>query len=212
MKRFKKEIIIIAGLTVLLSFIRYMFIDTDYSLIKRSRLATDMSSLSINSDSDSLLSNVDLPTVISLELAFDIHKNKLATFIDARSFDEYNESHIQNSINIPFDSIIDIEREYDLIWMNELNENYIYTIDTMDYEFIMGINDGLKFIRNVNNGSANAKVKKHETIFVIYCSGEGCSLSEDLAFYMYDQLGYEKILIYEGGLPEWKEKGYPVIE
>ena len=46
--------------------------------------------------------------------------------------------------------------------------------------------------------------------FLIYCSGEGCSLSEDLGFYLYNELDIKKILIYEGGIPEWLDNGYPV--
>ena len=46
--------------------------------------------------------------------------------------------------------------------------------------------------------------------FLIYCSGEGCSLSEDLGFYLNEQFGIEKIFIYEGGMPEWIKFGYPL--
>ena len=49
-----------------------------------------------------------------------------------------------------------------------------------------------------------------ESIFLIYCSGEGCSLSEDLSFYMHKELNFKKILIYEGGMPEWIKSNYPV--
>ena len=53
-------------------------------------------------------------------------------------------------------------------------------------------------------------IKNRETIFVIYCSGEGCSLSEELGFYMYDRFKINKILLYEGGIPEWIENGLPI--
>ena len=98
MNRFKKDIIIIVILSLLLSFVRYMLINDDYSLIKRNRLTGDMSTLGINTDLydlDILLSSIDSPIVVSLELAFEIHKNNLATFVDARSFDEYNEIRIR---------------------------------------------------------------------------------------------------------------------
>ena len=38
------------------------------------------------------------------------------------------------------------------------------------------------------------KIKNKYTVFVIYCSGEGCSLSEDLAFYMLERFKIKKIL------------------
>ena len=46
--------------------------------------------------------------------------------------------------------------------------------------------------------------------FVIYCSGEGCSLSEDLGLYLFEIMQIKKIFIYEGGMPEWIEKKYPI--
>ena len=42
--------------------------------------------------------------------------------------------------------------------------------------------------------------------FVIYCSGEGCSLSEDLSYYLFENFNFKKIMIFEGGIPVWKEK------
>ena len=46
-------------------------------------------------------------------------------------------------------------------------------------------------------------------IFIIYCSGGECSLSFDLADYLFSEKLFEKILVFEGGWPEWKDAGYP---
>ena len=46
------------------------------------------------------------------------------------------------------------------------------------------------------------------TPLVVYCSGEGCSDSHHLAELLLSY-GYEYIRIYTGGMPEWKERGYP---
>ena len=46
-------------------------------------------------------------------------------------------------------------------------------------------------------------------IFIIYCSGEECSLSLDLADYLYNEKLIDKLLIFEGGWPEWQDAGYP---
>ena len=43
---------------------------------------------------------------------------------------------------------------------------------------------------------------------VIYCSGEGCSLSSDLAYSLYEK-GFLSITYFEEGLPVWKELEYP---
>lgn len=44
---------------------------------------------------------------------------------------------------------------------------------------------------------------------VIYCSGEDCSLSMDLADYFFNELAFEKVLIFEGGWPQWRAAELP---
>ena len=46
-------------------------------------------------------------------------------------------------------------------------------------------------------------------VHVIYCSGEECSLSMDLADYLFNEMIFEKILIFEGGWPQWRDAEYP---
>ena len=46
-------------------------------------------------------------------------------------------------------------------------------------------------------------------IYIIYCSGDECSLSIDLADYLYNDKLIDKLLIFEGGWPEWRDAGYP---
>ena len=46
-------------------------------------------------------------------------------------------------------------------------------------------------------------------IYIIYCSGDECSLSIDLADYLYTDKLIDKLLIFEGGWPEWQDAGYP---
>ena len=46
-------------------------------------------------------------------------------------------------------------------------------------------------------------------IYIIYCSGGECSLSIDLADYLYHEKLFDKLLIFEGGWPEWRDAGYP---
>ena len=49
-----------------------------------------------------------------------------------------------------------------------------------------------------------------ENIYIVYCNGGDCSLSLDLAYVMYDEFDFETVFVYEKGLPEWKEKKYPL--
>lgn len=50
----------------------------------------------------------------------------------------------------------------------------------------------------------------NDNFLIIYCSGGDCDLSEELGNHLFEYLSYNNILLYEGGFPEWKEKGYPV--
>ena len=45
---------------------------------------------------------------------------------------------------------------------------------------------------------------------VIYCSGGDCTLSLDLGNYLYDELSFKKIYLFESGYPAWKSKGYSI--
>ena len=47
-------------------------------------------------------------------------------------------------------------------------------------------------------------------VYVIYCSGDECSLSMDLAEYLFNELLFEKVLIFEGGWPQWRDAEYPL--
>tara|TARA_Y100000590_G_scaffold398237_1_gene480492 strand:- start:730 stop:1224 length:495 start_codon:yes stop_codon:yes gene_type:complete len=48
-----------------------------------------------------------------------------------------------------------------------------------------------------------------DVLYVIFCDGGDCTLGADLAEVLFD-LGYEMLLLYEGGFPEWTENLYPV--
>ena len=92
--------------------------------------------------------------------------------------------------------------------MNNIGDDYICNIGNDEDGVFVGIKNGKKFIKSDYND--NSKVNLSETVCVIYCSGEGCSLREDLAFYMFDLLGFKKILVYEGGILEWNNNKLPI--
>lgn len=46
-------------------------------------------------------------------------------------------------------------------------------------------------------------------IIIVYCKGDKCEVSIDLA-YEIARLGFTSVNIYRGGIKEWKEKGFPV--
>jgi rhodanese-related sulfurtransferase len=49
----------------------------------------------------------------------------------------------------------------------------------------------------------------YDDVFIIYCSGGECSLSLDLADVFFGDKAFENIFVFEGGLPAWKDAGYP---
>ena len=49
-----------------------------------------------------------------------------------------------------------------------------------------------------------------ETPVVTYCNGEECSLSIDLAEYLFNDIGIDKVYVYEEGFPIWKDRGLPI--
>ena len=211
MNKYKQSIYIIL-ISLLLSAIRYIIIKDDYTLLKISKVKSESKEIENYEilELKNYINNLSYPEMISIDIAKKIHENNLATFIDARSEDEYLEEHIKDAISLPYELIDEIEKSYDLIWMNELDEDYTYTIENLNKELFIGINDENKFLRNPEKYDSSHEIMLFETVFVIYCSGEGCSLSEDLAFYMYDNLKFKKILIYEGGMPEWIENELPI--
>ncbi len=84
--------------------------------------------------------------------------------------------------------------------------------------------DSLLFIEGHISGAINIHFESNDddvilekldgisnnNFLIIYCSGGDCDLSEELGNHLFEYLSYNNILLYEGGFPEWKEKGYPV--
>ncbi len=54
------------------------------------------------------------------------------------------------------------------------------------------------------------EISSPEKPIITYCSGGHCELSFDLANELMAEWNYEKVFVFEGGLPEWEEAGYPV--
>jgi rhodanese-related sulfurtransferase len=53
------------------------------------------------------------------------------------------------------------------------------------------------------------KLYPPHTPVIVYCSGYGCSDSFDLAVRLL-QAGYLKVMVFEGGYPEWQAAGLPI--
>lgn len=50
-----------------------------------------------------------------------------------------------------------------------------------------------------------------ETPLLTYCSGYGCPDSFDLAMLLIEA-GYQRVMVFEGGFPEWRDAGLPVAK
>ena len=141
----------------------------------------------------------DSPKLVDLNIAKLLYDNNMVTFIDARDLSDYKKGHIKGAISLPYDSIELIEEEYDLSYLLELRENFFENIIQEGVPGItLGIEDGAFYMGGSSEIDPMAKdrsyLKKH-TAFLIYCSGEGCSLSEDLGFYLFEQFNIRRIFI-----------------
>ena len=216
------QIFYIVSISLFLSIARYFFIEEDYPIIKPINKAS-IEAYSADASIDSLrtyLNNIVEPKIIDKDLAEKIHKNKLATFIDARDAESFAEGHIQGAVHMTYEILEEIAEAIDIEWNVETGSDYIFKMLLEEQEKILffGKQNGKNFISgyidDVNIELVNylnkPGIQNNQTIFVVYCSGEGCSLSEELAFYMYDRYNINKILIYEGGMPEWIQNGLPV--
>jgi len=212
-----KQIAYIILISIFFSIIRYFFIEGDYPIIKPVSKAI-VENYSADASIDSLkeyLNNITEPKIINLDLAQKIHQFDLATFIDARDLESYQEKHIKGAIHITFEILEEFADLLDVDYMIEEEGEFLGHIrlveDDEEKSFKIGLSDQKNYIFPVTNiNSSKMKIKNKYTVFVIYCSGEGCSLSEDLAFYMLERFKIKKILIYEGGMPEWIENNLPI--
>lgn len=78
----------------------------------------------------------------------------------------------------------------------EFNKEHLPGAINLDYESYPSL-DGLQ------------KVAEGRTL-VTYCDGDPCTLSTDLAMLMY-QNDFDGVLIFYGGLEQWKKAGHPVV-
>ena len=150
------DIILILSISFLFGLIRSLVIQ-DIDIIK-----STPNVLSILSEE-----LFDSPSFIDVELSKKLY-DQGALFIDARDSSVFHDAHIQNAINIP--------------WESYSNEQIALSLEDIPYDQIV----------------------------ITYCSGGDCTLSLDLADYMFNELGFEKILVFEGGYPKWVEKNHPV--
>lgn len=101
-----------------------------------------------------------------VELLHDFWTTENAIFLDARTKDEFTESHIPRSYHLPLEAF---------------------------------------------SGSVPEILQVFPTdqTFIVYCGGGDCHASHSVGALMID-LGYENVLVYEGGFPTWTAAGYPV--
>ena len=153
------QILCILFLSIIFGVFRFFLLDDlEFSLIKKERIIEKI-------DSFTIPEHISSPMVVDLAFSKHYFNSGTAIFIDARDPEDFENGHIKNSINIPYDYY----------------EDYEEIIDDLD----------------------------DSIVYIIYCNGEECSLSIDLADYLFSEKLFEKVLVFEGGWPEWKEAGYP---
>jgi len=109
-----KEIIIIISLGILLGFIRNYFLSEPLDFYKEKKVLNSISGTSIPK-------MLDEPMSIDIDLAYYLFSNK-SLFIDARDSEDYDNEHIVNAINIPYeefesytDTILDLNTQQPVI-------------------------------------------------------------------------------------------------
>ena len=141
-----KQIVYIILISISFSIIRYFLIKGEYPLIKRSDIS--IATYASDSNLDSLkkyLFDITYPVIIDFNFAKKIHDNNLATFIDARDNESYNEGHIAGAINVSYDYVIE---EIDYQYLKEsLYEDLEYSDNQSDY-LLLAIFSQLSLILN----------------------------------------------------------------
>ena len=149
MNNYIKQAIYIILISIIFSMIRYLFIDDHYYIIKKVNNLTTVNPKDYSqiSDLEKYINNINEPTLIDFNLAKKIYENNLSIFIDARDYDSFKKSHIRGALNISYDNIEYIEKEYDLIWMYEQNEDFYFLVEGFNYDFILGKQSGEPFVK-----------------------------------------------------------------
>ena len=164
-----KQIISIVAISIIFGFCRFFLIEeSDFTIIKSKKILKEITQEEFGEEMYVIPELMTEPLLASTEFTKHYFDNGKATIIDARDKEEYNHSHIQGALNIPY-----------------------YTYE--EY------NDQLENL-------------PLDGIYIIYCNGEECSLSLDLAYVMFDELDFENIFIYESGLPAWEKANYPTVK
>ena len=65
---------------------------------------------------------------------------------------------------------------------------------------------------NTDNDKIDKKFSNinYDKDIVIYCSGGDCTLSIDLGEYIFNELSFERVFIFEGGYPAWIDNSFPI--
>ena len=79
-----------------------------------------------------------------------------------------------------------------------------------EFDFLSINCDTQLSIDSIENVFAEFDYESTRRVLVTYCSGEGCSLSEDLAYELSELFPEQIIYYFEEGYPVWKNLNYPV--
>ena len=98
----------------------------------------------------------------------------------------------------------------DLVFAKTFHDQGVLFIDARDdKEFKEGHIAGSKLVP-ANPGEIMRWATEDDPV-VTYCSGGECDLSMDLANeLMGEDWGFSRVFVFDGGLPQWIEAGYPV--
>ena len=118
-----KQIICIVAISTLLGIIRFLFIDIDsFSLIKTKKVLKEVDVINLDENQYLIPELMTEPLLASTSFTKYYFDNNQAIIIDARDKEEYEQSHIKHSINIPYNSYEDY---FDVLDKLSLDQIYI---------------------------------------------------------------------------------------
>ena len=162
--------------------------------------------------------------ILARQIIYIIILSVLLGFIRYSLLDEYKLFNANNDItsqtletnlqeylnNISSPEVVDISFAKSLY-----NQNLAVFIDAREY---IDFNEG--HIKGAINMPFDPEIDYNKELLdslfyldktlIVYCSGEGCSLSEDLSYDLYENHNFYSIIYFEEGYPEWKKLNYPI--
>ncbi|MBI44646.1 MAG: hypothetical protein CMG66_00580 [Candidatus Marinimicrobia bacterium] len=141
------------------------------------------------------------------------------SLLDDYNIFESKKSSLDNSENIELNQILD-----DMSSPESIDISMAKSIYDQDIGIFIDARESIDFAEGHIEGSLNLPYSSEsdyskefldsllyaDKIIITYCSGEGCSLSEDLSYDLYENYNLYSVFYFEEGYPDWEKLNYPI--